>query len=459
MREPFEIYKAANARLDALIDVAPTLDRSLSAITARAAERLERTSRFLAHLGDPHLTVPVIHVAGTSGKGSTATTIAHILGAAGFRTLLHTSPYLQVATEKLAIDGRLIDAASFAELTARLLAEMEAWGESRLTYAEAWMALIGLAMAKFRPDVAIIEVGAGGRFDMTNLVRSQVALITSIGIDHTETLGSTIEQIAWHKAGIIKPGSAVIHAVDEPVAVAQIKQQARESEAALAPPVLAGSLDLEVHEDDRWSWRDPVTSKRLRAGLPGKIQAQNSALAVAAARAWQSELSLDAIKRGLGSTRFPARFERMPDARTVILDGAHNPQKVAALVHEVERMPRPRVGVLGFLAAKRADEMLGLLAPHLDEIALTAPHVIGKTGLEVDRAVALAQALSAAPVTGMIDPFAALDLALALAGESGSALVAGSLYLCGAIRERWYASAEIIAQQTPWPERKAPARS
>jgi dihydrofolate synthase / folylpolyglutamate synthase len=189
------------------------------------------------------------------------------------------------------------------------------------------------------------------------------------------------------------------------------------------------------------------------------IQAQNSALAVAAARAWNAELSLDNVRTGLESTRFPARFERMPDARTVILDGAHNPQKVAALAHEVARQPRPRIGVLGFLAAKQADEMLGLLAPLLDEIVLTAPEVAGKPGLDVDRAVALAGTLTMAPVTGMVDPFAALDSALVRAGEKGSVLVAGSLYLCGAIRERWYGSAEIVAQQTAWPERTAPARS
>jgi dihydrofolate synthase/folylpolyglutamate synthase len=459
VKTPFEIYEAANARLDALIDTAPVLDRSLPAITARAEERLVRTSRFLAYLGNPHHSAPVIHVAGTSGKGSTATTVAHILRSAGFRTLLHTSPYLQVATEKLAIDGRLIEAASFAGLVDTVLAEMDEWGQARLTYGEAWMALIGLAMAMYRPDIAVIEVGAGGRFDLTNLVRSQVAVISSIGIDHTETLGSTIEQIAWHKAGIIKPGSRVIHAVDDPVAVSAIEREARESGVIIAPPVLAGSLVLERERDDRWSWRDPATGERLMAGLPGMIQAQNSALAVAAARAWNAKLSLDDVRTGLASTRFPARFERMPDARTVILDGAHNPQKVAALAHEINRLPHPRIGVLGFLAAKRADEMLNLLAPHLDEIVLTAPDVIGKPGLDADRAVALARTHTAEPVTGEVDPFAALDSALVRAGDDGSVLVAGSLYLCGAIRERWYSSAEIVAQQTAWPERKAPARS
>ena len=451
MIPPVETYRAANARLDALIEIAPVLDRSLSAITARAQERLNRTARFLDHLGNPHYSAPVIHVAGTSGKGSTATAISQILQAAGYRTLLHTSPYLQVATEKLAVDGRLIDAASFAELVDLALTGIDAWGEAELTYAEAWMAVIGLAMARFRPDVAVIEVGAGGRFDLTNLVRSEVAVITSIGLDHTESLGATIAEIAWHKAGIIKTGSVVVHAVDVPAGITAIARQVLEVDAEVRAAIDPGDLSPRPEVGGFWSWQDVISGERLRSGLPGGIQAQNAALAVAAARAWRDDLPIDAVREGLASTRFPARFERMPGARTVVLDGAHNPQKVAALVPELAQLPRPRVGVLGFLAAKRADEMIAQLAPHLDEIVLSSPDIAGKPGLDVVSALTLARTLTSLPVSAEAVPLAALGLAMQRAGTGGSVLVTGSLYLCGAVRERWYASEAIIAQQSPWP--------
>ena len=450
MQTPFDIYREANARLDALIDTGSP-DRSLAAIIARARDRLARTARFIEHLGNTHHSAPVIHVAGTSGKGSTATTLEHILRAAGYRTLLHTSPYLQVATEKLAIDGRLIDAESFAELVDRVMAAMEEWGEARLTYAEAWLAVIGLAIERFRPDVAIVEVGAGGRFDLTNLVRSDVAVITSIGLDHTETLGETLEDIAWHKAGIIKPGSVVVHSVDVPAGVTAIERQAAQAGVPIQAAIDLANFEPLPEPGGVWSWRDERSGERLNSGLPGRIQAQNSALAVAAARAWRPDLPIVAIRAGLAATRFPARFERMPGDRTVILDGAHNPQKVAALVPEIARLPRPRIGLLGFLAAKRADDMIAQLTPHLDEIALTTPTVVGKPGLDVGGAVEFAQALSRIPVTGVEDQLTALAFALDRAGAEGSVLVTGSLFLCGATRERWYPSEEIVAQQTPWP--------
>jgi dihydrofolate synthase/folylpolyglutamate synthase len=279
-----------------------------------------------------------------------------------------------------------------------------------------------------------------------------VAVITSIGLDHTEILGGTIADIAWHKAGIIKAGSAVVHAVDIAAGVAAIERQAATVNAEILAAIDLGALSPRPEQSGAWSWLDAISGERLRSGLPGRIQALNAALAVAAARAWRADLPIDAIRRGLAATRFPARFERMPGRKLVILDGAHNPQKVAALVPEIAHLPRPSVGVLGFLAAKRADEMIAQLAPHLDEIVLTSPDVVGKPGLDVDGAVAMAKSLTGMPITGLVDPLAALDLAMERSGAEGSVLVSGSLFLCGAIRERWYASKAIVTQQTSWPE-------
>jgi dihydrofolate synthase / folylpolyglutamate synthase len=233
-------YREAVVRTDALIDPTPAHGKSPAEVRARAELRLARLRSFLAHLGNPHDRYPVVHVGGTSGKGSTSTAIAAILTAAGYRTGLHTSPFLQVATEKLAIDGQLISGNDFADLVDEILAEASRWvpvPEGRLTYGEVWVALLATYFARERVDVAVIEVGAGGRFDLTNVVNPAVSVITSVGIDHTETLGATMPEIAWHKAGIIKGGAPAITTVTDPEALAPIEAEARAVGSALSRPV------------------------------------------------------------------------------------------------------------------------------------------------------------------------------------------------------------------------------
>jgi dihydrofolate synthase / folylpolyglutamate synthase len=447
----YDIYRAANQRLEALIDTNPTHDSSLRAVQARAARRLKAMAAFLEHLGNPHRAAPVIHVAGTSGKGSTATAIAAILRASGRSTLLHTSPFLQVSTEKLQIDGQLIEAPLFAELTDQVIAAAERFGQVHLTYGEAWMAIVALAMARLKPDVAVIEVGAGGRFDLTNVVDSSVAVITTIGLDHTETLGPTIPEIAWHKAGIIKPGLIVVHGVEQPEARAEIDRQAAQVGVVSLTRIAAAQLQIAQTDDGHPTWLDDVTGTRLKAGVPGRPQAQNGALAVAAARAFAPDLHLAAVEQGLAQTRIAARFERMPCPGTVILDGAHNAQKVGAMIPDLMHLPRPRVGVIGFLAAKRSDEMIELLGPALDHVVVAQPDVRGKPGRDIARTAESVRERISAPVVSAQSPVPAVRMAEEIAGEEGSVIVTGSLYLCGAVRERWYASREIIEQKTQWP--------
>lgn len=449
---PYDLYCTTRQKLDGLIDLSPMHDRSPAAIRIRATDRLRRMAEFLAFLGEPHRAAPVIHVGGTSGKGSTATVISAILRAAGRRTLLHTSPYLQVSTEKLQIDDRLVTAEAFADLTNEVLAAAARHQHTHLTYGEAWMAIVGLAMTRFTPDVAIIEVGAGGRFDLTNVVDSQVAVITTVGIDHTETLGATIPEIAWHKAGIIKPGQRVVHSVSQLAARAEIDRQIAAVGVESLSVIDADRLQIALDDEGRATWRDGETGARLRAGLPGRAQAQNGALAVAAVRALVPDISLDALQRGLDASQIAARFERMPGPGTIILDGAHNPQKMTALVQDVVRLPRPRVAVVGFLAAKRSDEMIQALGPCVDRIVVARPEVLGKPGREVAQTAESVRRLVSAPVVEATDPATAVRIAEELAGDQGSVIVTGSLYLCGTVRERWFPSRTIVEQQTQWPE-------
>jgi dihydrofolate synthase/folylpolyglutamate synthase len=450
-RDPVSIYSAANARLDALIAPEPPGDKSPQALRLRAETRLRDMAAFLELLGNPHLSAPVIHVAGTSGKGSTATAIASILTESGRKTLLHTSPYLQVATEKIQLDGRLLSAEHFADLTDRALAAARNFS-GHITYGEAWIGLVALAMRDLAVDVAVIEVGSGGRFDLTNVVQPAVTVITSIGLDHMETLGSTLAEIAWHKVGIIKPGVPLVHAVTQPEARAVIHREIELVRPGHVTEIDPASIDQRRTSDGGWIWTEPGSEVEMRSGVPGSIQAVNGSIASAAVRMFDPEISIDTIRSGLLNVRIAARFEVVDTAPLVILDGAHNPQKVAALLPDLAALPQPRVGVIGFLAAKQAEEMVRLVLPYLDEIVICEPQVLGKPGLPIEAGVALIRNQTTKPVAGINDIREAIAAARLSAGRWGSVIVSGSLYLCGQARETWYPSAAILDQQTQWPE-------
>lgn len=455
--DAFAVYEAAVERTYGLIDPAPDLRGGLPAIHARARAKQARLGRLLAAMGDPHRAAPVVHVGGTSGKGSTSVAIAAVLTAAGYRTLLHTSPYLQVATEKLQLDGRLVPAEPFAAGIAAVLAAAEGLGEGPIGYPELWMALIAWTMRELAADAAVIEVGAGGRLDMTNVVRPAVSVITSVGLDHTETLGSTLAEIAWQKAGIVKPGAPVVTAVTEPVALAVIEAEAAARGAELT--VVRPGVDVVVDGDaGGWAepvrWRDVATGARYAGGMAGGIQAVNGATALATVRALRGRgwgIGDDAVREGLAAGRLPGRLEGMPGRATVVLDAAHNPQKAAALAQDLAKSGRRCVGVVGVLAAKQAREMLAELAPALRALVATQPTVIGKRPLPAGELAAVAAEVGVGGVAVEPEPGAALERALATAGEGDVVLVTGSLYLIGELRRRWYPDAAMVEQRTPWP--------
>ncbi len=457
------------ARIDALIERDNTPhDKSPAEIRARAEMRLSRMAAFLTWLGDPHLRFPVVHITGTSGKGSTSTAVARILGAAGLRVGLHTSPYLQSPTEKLQFGDHLVGPDRFADLTDTVLDAHDSWirdGNESLTYGEIWVALVMVAFAQQGVDVGVIEVGAGGRFDLTNVVRPAVTTITSVGIDHVVTLGSTIAEIAWHKAGIIKAGAPVVTAVTDPVAFAAIEREAAQAGVEViriregADWELVGSGLSGTEWEDRLSPVGPV----IRPAVPGRYQAGNAAVALATAQAFATgygvELSDQAIRDGLSAARIPGRFEvvRETAGTTVVLDGAHNPQKVGALVASVSDLAATAgelVVVLGALEAKQIDDMIAAIAPVAGAIIATSPRVLAKAGADAD---ALADAIRRGGFEGKVlaepVPADALDRGIAMAGPSGTVLVTGSLYLIGNVRGRWYPDDEIVLQQSPWPVR------
>ena len=215
LRSQIESYKRGNSALLGLIRGERANSRSPRRRRQRAETKLARTRALLHSLGNPQRQYAVVHVTGTSGKGSTCAAIAAILTAAGYRTGLRTSPYLQVATEKLQIGPSLIDGESFERMVRLVLEQSKRTRRldqeaEPLNYAEAWATLALTWFAERQVDVAVVEVGAGGRFDSTNAVDPVVSVITSVGLDHVVSLGPTIADIAWHKAGIIKPGATTV---------------------------------------------------------------------------------------------------------------------------------------------------------------------------------------------------------------------------------------------------------
>lgn len=474
-------FHDAVRRLDALIDPsAPPPRGDRAQIQARAGRRLDRLRRFLRALGDPQDAAPIVHVAGTSGKGSTATTAAAILSAAGYRVGLHTSPYLQVATEKVQLDGSLLAPDRFADLAERTLIDADRWrratGEERLGYAEIWFALVARCFAEAAVDVAVIEVGAGGRFDPSNVVRPAVAVITTVGLDHQVTLGETIEEIAWHKAGILKPGAIAVSGASDPLARAVIGAEA----ATLGVPLIevAEGTAFAVSPADQLPTAtvfrsinaDGAAGPPITTAIPGRFQAANAAVALAAVRALAPlgfAATDDQARRAIRGARLPGRMEQMPveGGPPVLLDGAHNPQKMAALSGALAAQVQhggkdePPVVLLGLLHGKDVEGVVRNVVTRANRLVVTRPRVLGKRAADPEVVAAAARAAGLrGPILIEPDPSAALDAALALAAPEGrSVLVTGSLYLVGQSRERWYPSPAILLQRTPWPSPQAKA--
>ncbi|HVT61059.1 MAG TPA: folylpolyglutamate synthase/dihydrofolate synthase family protein [Thermoanaerobaculia bacterium] len=405
---------------------------------------LERTRDLLAALGDPQLSIPAVLVAGSNGKGSTAAMLAAMAGAAGYRTGLYTSPHLEVVEERLRLDGRAIASDRLGALLEGLVGVSERELGGAPTYFEALTVAALLWFAEQRVDLAVVEVGMGGRLDATNLCQPLLSLITPISLEHREHLGNTLGEIAREKAGILRRGRPALTWVEEPEAAMAIGESAAEIGADLHSARDEVEL-LAVEADSLCGQRirlaTPEAAHELELRLLGRHQAQNLGLAVRAAelladRAF-ARLDRRAIAAGAAACRWPGRLEviALPGGRRILLDAAHNPAGTGVLAAFLDRA-RPLTGTVdllfGVLGDKDAGEMLELLVPRCRHVVLTRPPSARARPPEQLAAQLAAGRLGPGNVLIEPEPGAALARALDLGADS---LVAcGSIFLVGELR-------------------------
>jgi dihydrofolate synthase/folylpolyglutamate synthase len=420
---------------------------------------LENITALLLALGRPQNRFLSVHVAGTNGKGSVSAMLAGILRAHGLRTGLYTSPHLARVEERFRVNGRPVSPRRFRGLLARLKAVIDGlMAEGRLvyhpTYFEVLTALAFLEFAEREVDVAVLEVGLGGRFDATNVVRPLVSVITTIAKDHEKHLGSTLGKIAFEKAGIIKPAIPVVCGVRGGEALRVIRRAARERGAPLTEAFGAGRRLETVRTAG--GFRFVYTGERGRyaftPALAGRHQGANAAVAIAAAevlsRVWRP-LDKARLLAAVRETRWEGRLETVRRRPLVLLDGAHNIEGVEALAAHLREVVRRRVVlVLAAMQDKDLRAMTRVLFPAASAVVLTR--------VPYKRSAAPEDLLAAAPpFKGPVllepDTRKAVELALSLSGKgkkgtclSGTrprsqggpapVVIAGSLFLIGEVK-------------------------
>jgi len=417
---------------------------------------LERFAELCRGVGYPQDRLRVVHVGGTNGKGSTCTFISAILRASGYRVGTYLSPYVFDIRERIQINGRQISKRNFAELMTEIVPHLEAvaateHGQPTEFEAKTLMAL--LHFARKQVDFAVLEVGMGGRFDATNLVTPLVSVITNVSLDHTDRLGTTIPEIAFEKAGIIKPGRPVVTAVDNEDAWKVISHVARERNAPLYK-IRARDTAGNIRSDYVGDYssislpeggmgvtvRSPFrTRENLRLGLRGRFQHANASAAVLAVDVLREQgiaIPEPAIRRGLRQAHLPGRLEILRGNPLVVIDGAHNPAAAAQLADTLteEFKYRKLLLVIGMLRTHSAEGVVSHLAPLADVVIATAP----KWTLAAQAEDIAAVARRYCPNVVAIEPVdQAVRQALSTAERHDLVCITGSFYTIGEVDKQF----------------------
>lgn len=411
---------------------------------------LERITGLLELMGRPDREYPIIHITGTNGKTSTARMVSSLLTAHGFTTGTHISPHLQVVSERILINGEQLSPADFAQAVTDVagFADIyEAEHGAGLTYFELMAAAAFACFANQAVDVAVVEVGLGGRLDATNVVESKVAVLTGVELEHTEYLGNTLAEITSEKVAILNRGGALVTGPlppeAEPIVAARVKD--------LETPWRAFGRDFSIEGATMavGGWLCDIAGvyssyPELELLLHGRHQLRNLAIAIASTEAlFGKELRLTAVQEGVAAVRSPGRLEVIARRPLVLIDGAHTPGAITEVARSLdEEFPPWRwVVVIGVSADKRLPAMLEALGNRVASVVGVAAN--NPRAVPAESVAAAARSIFDSRVSVQSASSVAEGIAIArgLAGENGQVLVTGSLYMVGEARS-------VLIQQT-----------
>lgn len=414
---------------------------------------LDRITGLLELLGNPHQAYPTIHVAGTNGKTTVTRMVQQILGAHGLATGGFTSPHLSTVEERFVLHGAVIDGDTFVDAVrdvAWFVSAYEQEHDTTITYFELTVAIAYSLFATAAVDVAAVEVGLGGRLDATNVVEAAVSVVTGIDIDHTEYLGTTVEEIAPEKAAILKSGGTLVSGRLGPEAEGAVSHRVDE----VGGNWIRYGRDFTVDEAlvAVGGWQASITGVHgeyadLFLPIHGRHQVDNLATAIAACEMFIGRaLDDDALRVAVGSLTAPGRLEVVRRRPLVLVDGAHNPQGFRGLAQtlDAEFPPLPWKLVLGVRGERPIEQLVVPLRGAVDAVYAAA----ADDSMAIDPAIVAQKAGDALDVAGAAFESPSLALAAALddAGPEGGVIIAGSLYLVGDLREIYATGADRSAE-------------
>jgi dihydrofolate synthase / folylpolyglutamate synthase len=412
---------------------------------------LKRMEQLLSFVGNPHTKADTVHIAGTKGKGSTATMLARMLEANGYKVGLYTSPHLIDLHERISVNSETISRSEMLNLMNRIYKAVEKVSKtSSPTFFEIMTALAFMHFVDSKVDISVIETGMGGRLDSTNVIKPKVVGITSLSIDHVKQLGATIEEIAKEKAGIFKPGIPIVTVQQDPNALKVLKMHA----SAVKAPLSVTGIDIDFsHRFETSPEHGPhnrvclttPTSKfeHLRVPLQGIHQAINCGLALAMLDKLKScgyEIDNDKTVAGLSQVKLPGRMEMICEDPRVLIDAAHNASSIRALMHAIGQSIAydSMVVIFGCNEDKDIKGMLHELQFGADKVIFTRSN--SAKAMMPEELVEMYAAISGKMCQGASNLGEALRLAKSAVGKEDLICITGSFYLIGLAKVRFQAN-------------------
>jgi dihydrofolate synthase/folylpolyglutamate synthase len=408
---------------------------------------LEPIKKLLKLLGDPQTSFDSIHVTGTNGKGSTTAMTSSILRAAGYKTGMFTSPYLSRVTESIKVNGGEIsihDMEAIFSFIREKIQKLKSQGVRHPTQFEVLVALAYTYFSQENVDIAVIEVGMGGKNDATNIINSLASIITNISLEHTKWLGKNVEEIAETKAEILRKNTELITAANQRGVIVKLQEIAnkRNSKLTIVDKDIKIIPETSSINEQTFTIMTPTNSyKNLIIPLIGSYQLRNAACAIAAIEAAKKagfKITPEDIHRGLEAVDWPGRFEVMSQKPLIILDGAKDAEAIKALVETVKQIRQERriISIIGISSDKTHHSMIHTLAEITDKFILTEHRNQNRTA----RASYLEKiAIKTGKPTEIIKPvIEAIKYAKKMTDPEDIILITGSVFLIGEAREYWY---------------------